>query len=181
VRRRGEACGVEEFGGLLAEQPAQNIEQAPQHVGAPRKRGGEPGLEQRSFGDAHIDQRVIAIVEQDLRIEHHDHVDAEEHAHHVLVEEHVDRGFGLRIGAIKIEHHAAILAPHRAFDLVGAVTHAVVADVVLEADFLFADRAFDELLHRAVVAIEQQVGGRNEHIVAEAPGHLDHAVGGNAA
>ena len=45
VRARREAGGVEEFGRLLAQQPAQNVENAAQRMGAARQRGGEFGLE----------------------------------------------------------------------------------------------------------------------------------------
>jgi hypothetical protein len=52
----------------------------------------EARFEQRSFGNAHVDQVIEPVIEQDLRIEDHDHVDAEEHLEHVFVEVEIDRG-----------------------------------------------------------------------------------------
>jgi hypothetical protein len=46
----GEAGRVEEFRRLLAEQSAQNVEDAAQRMGAARQRGREFRLEQRAFG-----------------------------------------------------------------------------------------------------------------------------------
>ena len=46
VRRRGEASGAEEFGGLLAQQRAQNVEDPAQSVGAAGQGGRELRLQQ---------------------------------------------------------------------------------------------------------------------------------------
>ena len=143
---------------------------------AARKRRRELGLEQRAFGNAHIDQIVKPVVKQNLRIENHDHVDAEEHAKHVFIEQKVDRILALRVGPVKIEHHALTLAPHRAFDLERAGAHAIVADVVLKRHRRFADGVGDQVLHRAVIARQQFFGRRDIHIIAKAVGHLDHAA-----
>jgi hypothetical protein len=43
-------------------------------------------LEQRALRDAHLHQVVEAVVEQDLRVEHHDHEHAAEHLEHLFVE-----------------------------------------------------------------------------------------------
>ena len=67
VRRRAEAGRVQELGRPLAEQAAQDVEDAPQRVRPPAQRGREARLEQRALRDAHVDQVVEAVVEQDLR------------------------------------------------------------------------------------------------------------------
>ena len=143
--------------------------------------GRELRFQQRAFRDSDVDQVVIAVVEQNLWVEHHDHVDAEEHPHHVLVQQEVDRAVALGIGPGEIQHHLAVLAPHGAADLVGAVAQAVVADVVLEADRRFADGAFDQGLHGAVIAGQKLLAGGDEHVVPEPLAHLDHPARGDAA
>ena len=90
------------------------------------------GLRMRARRNAHLDQIVEAVVEQDLRVEHLDHVDAEEHLEHFFVQQKVDRGDRLRIGAVEIEDRLVAFAPQRAGDLVGPVAHAVVVDLVFE-------------------------------------------------
>ena len=165
----------------MAKQAAQNVKNAAQRVRAPGKRGREDRLEQRPFRDAHIDQVVESIIEQYLRIENHDHVDAEKHPEHVLVEQEIDRILALRIGPGKIEYHALALAPHRAFDLERACAHAVVADVIFKGHRRFADRVGNQVLHRAMVAGEQFLRGGDIDIIAKPVGHFDDAARRHAA
>src|SRR5690606_3076769 len=75
VRRRREARRIEEFGRLLAEQAAQNVEEPTERVRTAGQCCGKLRLEQRTLRDPYLDQGVIAVVEQDLRVENHDHVD----------------------------------------------------------------------------------------------------------
>src|SRR6185295_4449291 len=96
----------EEFRLALSEQATEHVEDTPERMRAAGEGGGKTRLEQRAFRNLDLDQIVEAIVEQDLRIEHHDHVDAEEHLEHVFVEIEVDRAFRLRIGAAPIQDHA---------------------------------------------------------------------------
>src|SRR3712207_8019256 len=60
---------------------------------------------------------LFRSVPEDLRVEHHDHVDPEEHLVEVLVEVVVDRARRLRVGAGEVEHHPVALAVHRTVDL----------------------------------------------------------------
>ena len=176
-----EPGGVEELRRLLPQQPAQNVEDPAQRVRPARQRRREMRLQQRAFRNAHLDQIVEPVIEQDLRIEDHDHVDAEEHLEHVFIEEKIDRSGRLRVGALEIEHHLVAVAPHGAADLVRAVALAVVANIVLEAHRFFGDGHRQQRLHRAVVARKQFLRGRDINIIAEPLGHLDHAARGNAA
>ncbi len=175
VRRGRETGGTEEFRLALSEQAAEHVEDAAERVRAAGERCRIARLEQRAFGDVHLDEIVEAVVEQDLRIENHDHVDAEEHLEHVFVEIEVDRAFRLRIGARPVEHDIVAHAPHRAAQLVGAVAAPVVADVILEDELFLGDRLLDELRHRALVALESRLERGDERIHAEAVAHLDDA------
>ena len=132
VRAVGESCRAHEGGIALAEEPAEHVEDAAERVRAARKGRRLQRLQQRALGYAHVHQVVEAVVEQDLRVEHHDHVHAREHLEHLFVQQEIDRGDGLRIRAGEIEDALVTLAPHRAGDLVRAHVHAVVADIVLE-------------------------------------------------
>ena len=133
VRTRRKAGGVEEFGRLLTQQTRPGyVEDPAERMRAARQRGGIVRLEQRTLRDADLDQVVETVVEQDLRVEDHDHVDAEEHLEHVLVEVEIDRRRALRIGAGEIEHDRSPSRHIVHLILIGAEAHAVVADVILE-------------------------------------------------
>ena len=131
-------------------------------MGTSGERGRISWLEQRAFGNAHLDQVVEAIVEQDLRVEDHNHIDAEEHPEHIFVQQEVDRTRRLRIGPVEIEDNLFPLAPHGAFDSVGPVADPVIAQIIGETHRFDADRLFDEGLHRAMIAFEQQT--KRSHI-----------------
>ena len=75
----------------LAERAAEHVELARKGVGARAERGGKVGVEQRALGQGHVDEVVEAVVEEDLGVEHHDHVDPDEHLEHAFVEVEVDR------------------------------------------------------------------------------------------
>ena len=140
--------------------------------------GGLQRLDQRTRRNAHFHQVIEAVVEQDLRVEDHDHVHAGEHLEHFLVQQEVDRGHRLRVRAREIEDALLAFAPHRAGDLVRTHAEAVVADVVFEVLLRLGHRATDQLAHRALVALEHRVHRRIEHVVAKALGDLDAADAG---
>ena len=181
VRRRAEPRGAQEFGRALAKQAAEDVEDPAQGVSSPAEGGRKARLEQRTFGNLDLDEVVKAVVEHDLRIEDHDHVDSEEHLEHVFVQIEIDRRRRLRVGSGEIEDHLRSLAVHRTFDLVRSITDAVVADVIGKADLVGADRILDESLHRAVVAVEQRPGRGDINIVAEARAHLVDPTRGDPA
>lgn len=129
----------------------------------------------------HVDQVVEAVVVQNLRIEDHDHVNAEEHLEHVLVEVEIDRPFRLRIGAAPVEHHALALAPDRTAQLVWAETASVIANVILENQLFLGQGAADELSHRPAIAFQRRVQRADEAVDAETVAHFDHSPLGGAA
>jgi hypothetical protein len=136
----------------------------------------------RAVRDRDVDQRVEAVVPEDLRIGHGDHVDPEEHPGQVLVQVVVDRPGGLRRRAGEVQVHLLAGARERQLELVGAVADAVVADVVGErerAPLLEDDR--EQHLHRVVVALQQGVERGEVGAGAEPLAHLDDAARGGAA
>ena len=138
-------------------------------------------LEQGPRRNLHIDMVVEAVVEHDLRVEHVDHVDADEHLEHFFVEQEVDRAFRLRIGALEIEDQDVALAPHLAGHRVGAHAEAVVADIVLEVEGLvLADSVADQVQHGAPVALQQLVHRRDQGVDAEAVAELVQPLLGEA-
>ena len=157
----------------MSQETTQNIENATQRVRATRERCWKFRLEKRPVRNAHIDQIIKAIVEQNLRIENHDHVNAEEHLEHILVQEEVDRRLALRVSASKIEHNLFAFAPHGALNFIRASAHAIVTDIIFETDRFFANCHGDERFHRTVIAREQFLRGRDVDIVTEAPCHFD--------
>ena len=90
MRAGRESRGVEKLRCLLSEQAAEHIENSTEGVGSARQCGRELGFQQGSFRYPHIDKIVEAVIKENLRIEHHDHVDAEKHLEHVLVEVKID-------------------------------------------------------------------------------------------
>ena len=143
---------------------------------AARKRRRPDGLQQGTLWDPHLQQVIEAVVEEDLRIEHHDHEHPNEHLEHLFVEIEVDRTNGLRIGAREVPDLFFALAPHRTGDLVRAHAHAVVANVVLEVLLLLGDVGHDEVAHRALVAVQHQFERRVVDVVAEALHQVEHAL-----
>ena len=180
MRAVGEAGGAQGLGRTLAEQAAHDVEDARQHVGARRERGRADRLQDGAARNAHVDQVVEAVVEQDLRVENVDEEGAEEHFEHLLVEEKVHRADRLRIGALEIEDHLLALAPHGAGDLVGPHAEAVVVDEILEIAARFRDHHLEDRAHRPLVAVEHLGHRRVELVDAEALGHLVHPPFGEA-
>ena len=175
MRRGGESRCGEKCRCLLAQQPAQNIKDAPERVRPTGQCRGKSRLEQRSLGDPDVDEVIVAVVKQDLRIEYHDHVDPEKHPQQVLVQEKIHRCLALRIRPRKVKNDPAVLTPHGAFDLVGTEAHAVITNIILETHPLIADLGLDELFHGAVIACQEFLAGGKQHVIAEAVCHLDDA------
>ena len=97
-------------------------------------------LQQRARRDAHLHQVVEAVVEQDLRVEHHDHVDAGEHLEHLFVQEEVDRARSTAGRCPRSRRCTCRPSRHIVQAILyGPMSEAVVADVVLEV--LLASRA----------------------------------------
>ena len=93
---------------------------------------GEVGLNQGTFRQGNMDQVIKAVVKQNLRVKNHDHVNADEHLEHAVMEIEIDwsRCLGCGAGPVKIGMFA--LAPDRQLHLEGAVATAIIVDVVLE-------------------------------------------------
>src|SRR6185503_14654886 len=113
----------------LAEQAAEQVEDPPDAVVAGVQGGRVPGLPVGAVRDGHVDQRVEAVVPQDLRVRHGDHVDAEEHPGQVLVQVVVHRPDGLRGRSGEVEVYLVAGPGQRQLQLVRPVPDAVVADV----------------------------------------------------
>ena len=176
VRTVRESSRAHEIRVALAQQAAEDVEDAAQRVGAAGQGGRFTRLEQGAFGDVNLHQVIETVVEQDLRVENHDHVDPGEHLEHFFVEEKVHRADGLWVGSLEVEMHGVALAPHGAGDLVRAHAHAVIADVILEILAFFGHRVEDQLAHRFLVAVQQIFQRGVVNVVAEAPGNLHAAL-----
>ena len=140
------------------------------------ERGREARTEQRSLRHHDVQQRVEAVVEEDLGIVDHDQVDPDEHLEHALGEVEVDGSEGLRIGSRPVEEGVVALPPDRELHLVRAVPEPVVVDVVDERLRLLRDRDGDEELHRVVGAVEQRLQRREVGLLAEPVAELHHAL-----
>jgi hypothetical protein len=173
VRRGGEAGRVQQARVLLAEQPAEQVEDAPDAVVAGVERGRVVRLPVAGVRDHHVDERVVPVVPQDLRVRHGDHVDAEEHPDQVLVDVVVHRPLRLRGAAGEVEHHLVAGAGQRQLQLIRPVADPVVADVVGERDRLAVgeDRG-EQGLHGPVVPVQPAGHERPGDLqyLAEAPG-----------
>ena len=128
-----------------------------------------------------VQQRIEAVVEEDLGVVDHDQVDPDEHLEHALGEVEVDRAEGLRVGARPVEPGVVSLTPDRQLHLVRAVAEPVVVDPVLEGLRLLRDGEPDQRLHRRVRAVEQRLQRGQVDVLAEALAQLDHALLARAA
>ena len=151
-------------------------------MGAAAEGGREARVEEASLRHHHVEQRVEAVVEEDLGVVDHDQVDPDEHLEHALGEVEVDRAEGLRIGARPVEEGVVALAPDRQLHLERAVAEAVVVDVVDERLRLLRDRDGDQEAHRLVRAVEQGLERCEVDVLAESVAEFDHApLAGTAA
>ena len=96
----------------LAQKTTQHVENPSKRVGTTRECSGFTWLQQRSLGNVHLHQIIKAVVKHNLRVKHHDHVDAAEHLEHLFVEIKIDRADRLRVGAIKIKNNFVFVTPH---------------------------------------------------------------------
>jgi hypothetical protein len=138
-------------------------------------------LQQCALGNTHVHQVVKTVIEGDVRVHHVDREGAEEHLEHILIEEEVHGALRLRVGAIEIENRLATLAPQRALDAIRPHAHAVIAEIVLKLPRLLGDDHLDDVLHGVVVALQHNVHGAVQDLVAKTLGKLPHAFRGGVA
>ena len=131
--RRAVAGRRVQLRGVLAERAAEDVELPRERVRAAAERRRVARLQQAALRHHDVQQRIEAVVEEDLGIVDHDQVDPDEHLEHALGEVEVDRAERLRVGARPVEEGVVALAPDRQLHLERAVAEAVVVDVVLEA------------------------------------------------
>ena len=162
-------------GAFLQSAPPEDVELAGERVRPAPERGRIARPEQRSLRHHDVEQRVEAVVEEDLGIVDHDQVDPDEHLEHALGEVEVDRSEGLGVGARPVEEGVLALPPDRELHLVRAVAEPVVVDVVDEGLRLLRDRDGDEELHRVVGAVEERLQRGEVGLLPEPVAELDHA------
>ena len=138
-------------------------------------------MKQRAFRHGDVNEIVKAVVEQDLGVEHHDHVDPDEHLEHAFVHVEVDRPGRLRRRAGPIEIGVVAFAPDGQLHSERAVAAAIVVDIVLERLRLLGQVLHDQLAHRAVGAIEQSLAGLLVGFAAETVANFDDALFAGAA
>ena len=163
-----------QLGRVLAERAAEHVELPRERVRAAAERRRVPRLQQAPLRHHDVQQRIEAVVEEDLGIVDHDQVDPDEHLEHALGEVEVDRAEGLRVGARPVEEGVLALTPDRQLHLVGAVAEPVVVDVVLERLRLLRDRDRDQELHRLVGAVEERLQRGQVRLLAEPLAELEH-------
>ena len=99
-----------------------------------------------------MDQVIEPVVKQDLRIERHDHVNANEHLEHPLVQVEIDWTGCLirRTGPVKVG--VFTFAPDCQFELKWTIPTPIIIDVVLKR-FRFSRQVLDnQLAHRPIGA-----------------------------
>ncbi len=169
-------------GALRARGAAEDVEETGQRVGAAPESRRVLGVEQRAVGDDDVEQRVEAVVEEDLGVEDHDQVDPDEHLEHLFVEIEVHRTHGLVIGPAPVEVGVLALAPDGELHFERTVTEPVVVDPILEGLRFLGDVLDDELRHGVVGALEHGLAGREIGVLAEAlADRLDPVLRGPAA
>ena len=120
-----------------------------------------------------MDDVVEPVVEQDLGVEHHDHVDPDEHLEHPLVEIEVHRAGRLRRGPRPVEEGVLALAPDGELELERPVAAPVVVDEVLEGLGLLGEVLDDELAHRPLGPLEERGAGAPVDVRAKTLADLD--------
>jgi hypothetical protein len=121
----------------LTEKSAEDVEDSPKAVCSTGEGSWGGRAEERSFRNMDLNQWIEAIVPEDLRIEHHDHVDSKEHFEHIHVQKEVDRTLRLWVCPIKIQMNLVALSPHGAVDPIWAVAKTIIVEVVSERDTFF--------------------------------------------
>ena len=181
-RARSVSGGHRELRCVLPEGAAHAVEQARVDVEPVRQRGGEPRVQERSLGKRHLEDVVDPVVEQDLGVVRHDHVDPEEELAQALVDVEVDRARRLVVGPGPVGVADVALPPDRQHHLERPVAEAVVVDPVGERDGLLRDVLADDVRHRPPCPLEQRVARRLERVRTEPLADLDDPpFGGTAA
>ena len=138
-------------------------------------------MDQRTLGHGHVNEIVEAVVEQDLGVEDHDHVDPDEHLEHAFVQIEVDWSRGLRRSAGPIEIGMVAFAPDGELHLERAVAAPIVVDIVLERFRFLGQILHDQAAHRAVGPFEQRIAGLPIGVTAETLAYFDYALFAGAA
>ena len=170
-----------QVGRVLAEGAAHAVEEARVDVQPVRQGSWEPRVQQRPLGQRHLEDVVDPVVEQDLRVERHDHVDPEEELAEALVDMEVDRAGGLVVGPGPVGVTDVALAPDRQHHLERPVAEAVVVDPVGEGDGFLRDVPADDVRHRRAGPVEERVARALERLGPEALADLDDSPLGGAA
>ena len=157
MRAVGETGGGKKVRCALPQQATQHIEDTAQGMGSRSKRSWLYRIEQATFGNAHIDVIVKAVVEKYLGIVNVDHIDADEHLEHFVVQVEVDGTLRLRVGAFEVEDQCVPIPPHRASDLVGPHTNAVVAYEILLRGLRIGCGGANELQHSPPVPFQELI------------------------
>ena len=130
-------------------------------------------MQERPLRKGHVDDVVEAVVEEDLGVEHHDHVDPDEHLEHPLVEVEVHRAGGLGRRAGPVEEGVLALPPHGQLEPERPVAAAVVVDEVVEGLRLLGEVLDDELSHRPLGPLEEGGARAGVDVGAEPLADLD--------
>ena len=153
-----------ELGRLLAEGAAHAVEEARVDVQPVRQRRRELRVQQRALRKRHLEDVVDPVVEEDLGVEGHDHVDPEEELAEALVDVEVDRAGRLVVRPGPVGVADVALAPDRQHHLERPVAEAVVVDPVGEGGGLLRDVLADDVRHRLARPLEQRVAGVLERL-----------------
>ena len=147
----------EEIRVSLTQQATQHVKNTSQCVGSTRQCRRLTWLQQGSFRNVNFHQVVEAVVEHNLGVKHHDHVDPAEHLEHLLIEVEVNRADRLGVCAIKVENNFVFIAPHGALNSIRPHPQAIITNVILEVLLLLGNGIFNQFGHRALIAGKQLV------------------------
>ena len=117
---------------ILAQRTTEDIELTGQSVGSASQGSRELRLQYRSFGHLDMDQVIEPVVKQNLRIEHHDHVNTNEHLEHPLVQVEIDWAGCLIRRARPVKVGIFTFAPDCQFELKRAIPTPIIIDVVFK-------------------------------------------------
>src|SRR5262245_46655052 len=132
MRTGAVAGGGGQFRTFLSQAAAHDVKEAGEGMCTTPERCRETWMQERAVRDAGLDEIVEPSIEQVLRIVDHNEVHADEHLKHALIEVEVDRPQSLRVGAGPVEYRFVPVAPDSQLHFEGAVSQAVVINIVLE-------------------------------------------------